>query len=314
VKKAAEAEMHVSKLKEHISIIDVETAGIKDFIASYVLKGQKTGIIETGPTSSVPNLLLGLKKLHVKPEEVAYVAVSHIHLDHGGGVGTLIKSLPNAKVIVHRRGAPHLANPEKLWQQSREVLERIADWYGQPEPVPRERIIDAADGMAFDLGDDVAIEVVETLGHASHHQSYYETFGGGVFPGDAAGVYINKFDLVVPTTPAPFRLDEALASLDKLIALEPKALYYSHFGEAPNPVGKLRSYADQLKLWVKIAEQELEKKQGFDAIREKIVASDPNVRKAIEFIKVHPILSETVLVNSIQGAIDSAQKHMNAAI
>jgi glyoxylase-like metal-dependent hydrolase (beta-lactamase superfamily II) len=306
--------MQVSKLKEHISLIDVETVGIRDFIASYVLKGQKAGIIETGPTSSVPNLLLGLKKLHVKPEEVAYVAVSHIHLDHGGGVGTLIRSLPNAKVIVHRRGAPHLAKPEKLWQQSREVLERIADWYGQPEPVPLERIIEAADGMTFDLGDNVAIKVVETLGHASHHQSYYETLGGGVFPGDAAGVYINKFDLVVPTTPAPFRLDGALASLDKLIALEPKALYYSHFGEALNAVGRLRSYGDQLRLWGRIAGQELENKQGFDAIREKILSSDPNVRKALGFIKVHPILSETVLVNSIQGVIESARKHLNAPL
>jgi glyoxylase-like metal-dependent hydrolase (beta-lactamase superfamily II) len=106
--------MHVTKLEEHIDLVDVETAGFENFIASYVLRGKSVAIIETGPTSSVPNLLTGLGKLGVKLEDVTYVAVSHVHLDHGGGAGTLLKSLPNAKVIVHQRGAPHLANPEKL--------------------------------------------------------------------------------------------------------------------------------------------------------------------------------------------------------
>jgi len=182
--------MHVTKLEEHLDLIDVETAGIENFIASYVLRGRSVAIIETGPTSSVPNLLAGLGKLGVKLEDVTYVAVSHVHLDHGGGAGTLLKSLPNARVIVHQRGAPHLINPEKLWQQSKEVLGKITELYGAPEPVPFERIIAAEDGMTFDLGKNVEFKVVETLGHASHHQSYYETFGRGVFPGDAAGIYL----------------------------------------------------------------------------------------------------------------------------
>jgi glyoxylase-like metal-dependent hydrolase (beta-lactamase superfamily II) len=300
--------MSVSRLSEHVSLIDVEPVGIKNFIASYVLRGEQFAIVETGPTSSIPNLLRGLKVLSVKPEDVAYVAVSHIHLDHGGGVGTLIKSLPKARVIVHRRGAPHLAKPEKLWQQSKDALMGIADWYGKPEPVPMERIIPTSDGMTFDLGKGVTLEVVETLGHASHHQSYHEALTGGVFPGDSAGVYLERFDLVVPTVPAPFRLNDAVASLDRLIALKPKALYYTHFGEAPNPVGKLRAYEDQLKLWVKIARQEMHKDQGFDAVREKIIESDPCVRKVADFIKDHPILNETVLVNSIQGVMEMAQR------
>jgi len=301
--------MSVSKLREHIYLVDVETAGLKNFIASYVLKGNRAIVVETGPTSSVPNLLSGLEQLHVRLEDVAYVAVSHIHLDHGGGAGTLIKILPKAKVIVHQRGAPHLANPQKLWQQSRDVLGSITEFYGEPEPVPEERIIAATDGMIFDAGNNVKLKVVETLGHASHHQSYYETVGGGVFPGDAAGIYLKEFDTVVPTTPAPFRLDTALASLGKLIGLKPKALYYSHFGEASNAVNRLQAYASQLRLWAKIALQGIQNDQGLEAVRTKIIEADESLRKSAEFVRAHPVLNETVLSNSVQGVMDFVQKY-----
>ena len=300
--------MHVTKVEKHLYQIDVETAGIKNFIASYILKGKQVAMVETGPTSSVPNLLFCLKELNVKPEDVVYVAVSHIHLDHGGGAGRLLKYLPKAKVIVHPRGAPHLANPEKLWQQSREVLGNIAEMYGKPEPVPEERIIAATDGMTFDIGNNIRLKVVETLGHASHHLSYYEPLSEGIFSGDAAGIYLNEIDVIVPTTPSPFRLDVALASLDKLISLKPKVLYYSHFGKAYNAVEKLQTYAQQLKLWAKITKQGIENKDNLEAISERIIESDVAVRKAKEYIKAHPVLSETVLNESVQGFIDFVEK------
>lgn len=300
--------MQVTKIKEHLYLIDVETAGIRNFIGSYVLRGEKVALVETGPTSSVPNLLSALNELEVKPEEVAYIAVSHIHLDHGGGAGRLLKHLPNAKVIVHARGAPHLANPEKLWQQSRIVLKRIAEIYGQPIPVPEERIIAAADGMIFNIGNDIKLQVVETLGHASHHLSYYEPISQGIFTGDAAGIYLKEVDAIVPTTPPPFRLDIALASLNKLLNLKPKVLYYSHFGEAPNAMEKLQTYAERLKLWAKIAKQGLENKENLEAIREKIIEGDVTFKKVLGYVKAHPVLSETLLTESMQGIIDFVEK------
>jgi len=300
--------MQITKLENYLYQIDVETAGIKNFIASYILKGKQVAMVETGPTSSVPNLLSCLKELNVKPEDVAYVAVSHIHLDHGGGAGTLLKYLPKAKVIVHPRGAPHLANPEKLWQQSKDVMGSITEMYGKPEPVPEERLIAATDGMMFDVGNDVSLKVVETLGHASHHLSYYEPLSEGIFPGDAAGIYLNEIDVIVPTTPSPFRLDIALASLDKLISLKPKALYYSHFGKAYNAVEKLQTYAQQLTLWAKIAKEGIENKESLEAISKIVIESDRAVRKAKEYIKVHPVLSETVFNESVRGFMDFVEK------
>jgi len=300
--------MHMTKVEKHLYQIDVETAGVKNFIASYILKGKQVAMVETGPTSSVPNLLFCLKELNVKPEDVVYVAVSHIHLDHGGGVGRLLKYLPKAKVIVHPRGAPHLANPEKLWQQSKEVMGNIAEMYGKPEPVPEERIIAATDGMTFDIGNNIRLKVVETIGHASHHLSYCEPLSEGIFPGDAAGIYLNEIDVIVPTTPSPFRLDIALASLDKLISLKPEVLYYSHFGKAYNAVEKLQTYAQQLKLWAKITRQGIENKDSLEAISKRIIESDVAVRKAKEYIKAHPVLSETVLNESVRGFIDFVEK------
>jgi glyoxylase-like metal-dependent hydrolase (beta-lactamase superfamily II) len=300
--------MRVTKIEKHIHLVDVEIAGIKNFIASYIVKGKQIAIVETGPTSSIPNLLCGLEELHVKPEDVAYVAVSHIHLDHAGGVGTLLKYLPKAKVIVHQRGAPHLVNPEKLWQQSKEVLGNITEMYGEPEPVPMERIVAVADGMDFDIGNNVRLKVIETLGHASHHLSYCETLSKGIFPGDAAGIYLNEIGVIVPTTPSPFRLDIALKSLDKLISFKPEALYYSHFGKASNAVEKLQAYASQLKFWAKIAQQGIENKENLKVISQKILENDLTIQKAVEYLRKHPILSETVLNESVKGFVDFVEK------
>jgi glyoxylase-like metal-dependent hydrolase (beta-lactamase superfamily II) len=301
--------MHVSKVEEHIYLVDVETAGIEGFIASYVLRGETVAVVETGPTSSIPNLISGLRELNIKPNEVAYVAVSHIHLDHGGGAGALLKHLPKAKVIVHQRGVAHLANPEKLWQQSRDVLKGIAEVYGKPEPVSEDRIIAAADGMSFDLGNGVQLKVIETLGHASHHLSYFEPLSNGIFCGDAAGVYLSEFDVHVPTTPPPFRLDIALSSLNKLANLKPRILYYSHFGKAENAINRLQTYGEQLKLWAKMARQGLEKRESLNEIMERIVVKDAFLNKAQHYVRAHPILSQTVFNESILGIFDFVKNY-----
>lgn len=303
--------MHITKIDEHINLVDLEIAGIKDFIASYVLMGKNShvrAIVETGPASTVQNLLSALTELNVKPEEVAYVAVSHIHLDHSGGAGILLKHLPKAKLIVHSRGAPHVVNPEKLWAQSREALGKIAEKYGKPEPVPKERIIVATEGTVFTIGDEVELKVMETLGHASHHVAYYETLSHGVFTGDAAGIYLNKHDAVVPTTPWFFRLDIALASLEKLIKLNPQVLYYSHFGKAYNAIDKLQSYSEQLELWADTAKRGIEKGEKLETISRRILESDKALQKVSSYIRNHMILSQTVLHQSVEGVMKFVEK------
>ena len=300
--------MKVTKIDNHLHLIDVEPSGIENFIASYFLRGKQAALVETGPVSAVRNMLAALKEIGVKSEEVAYVAVSHVHLDHAGGARALLKRLPNAKLVVHRRGAPHAVNPERLWTQAKQVLGDIAEAYGKPEPVPEERIISAADGMVFDLGNHVELRAVETLGHASHHLSYFEPSSEGIFLGDAGGIYLNELDTIVPTTPPPFRLDMALASLEKLINLEPRCLYYTHFGKADKAVEKLEAYSRQLKLWATITKQGMENGESLEAISDRIFREDAAVKKAASHIRSHLFLSKTVAYKSVQGIVDYVKK------
>jgi glyoxylase-like metal-dependent hydrolase (beta-lactamase superfamily II) len=300
--------MHTKQLGNNLFLVDLQTGGFQNLIASYILKGKQIIIVETGPTSSIPNLLAGLKEINVKAEEVAYVVISHVHIDNSGGAGTLLKSLPNANVIVHRSGARHLVDPQKLWSQSQLFLGNVAELFGAPESVPEDRIIAASDSLEINVGNEVKLRIVETLGHASHHLSYYSPLNEAVFPGDAAGIYLSQFDAVVPTTPPPFCLDIALASLAKLEALEPKALCYTHFGEAYNAVERLQDHAIQLKLWTSIIEDDVKKHRNLDAIGERVLAEDRRTRGIIGFLKSHPIYSKIVVENSVQGFVEAATK------
>ncbi len=301
--------MYTTKLNDFAYLIDLKTAGYENFIAAYALKEDKVAIVETGPTSSIPNLLAGLREIGIKNEAVDYVMVSHIHMDHAGGAGTLLQSLPNAKLLVQKRGAPHMVHPEKLWINSKEALREIVDLYGPIEPVPENRIVIPEDGAIINLGEHVKLQVIETLGHASHHQSFYEKESGTLFLGDAGGIYIKKLEAVIPTTPPPLRLEMKLDSLEKLTRLKPKLLCYTHFGHAGNAVKRLQAYVEQLRLWADIVSKATEKGDDIEAVYAKIVKHDPSMKKAEEFIKEHLMLRQSVVLQSIQGFIQYLKKN-----
>jgi len=301
--------MLTRKLNDHLYLIDLKPVGIENFIASYVLKGaDSTAIIETGPTCSVPNLLTGLREIGIANEDVDYVAVSHIHIDHAGGAGTLMQHLPNAKLLVHAKGASHMINPEKLWEASKQVLGEVAIAYKEIQPVPENRIVTQVDGTIIDLGGGVQLRVLETLGHASHHLGFLENIGVGIFQGDAAGIYIPQLDVTIPTTPAPFNLELTLASIQKIINLAPKRLYYTHFGPVDNAVNRLKAYTTQLKLWKKTVSEAMNESDSVQVMYEKILKNDPQMRVAAEFIKNHMVLRRGVVMQNIQGFVEYLKK------
>ena len=301
--------MYTAKLNDFTYLIDLKTAGYENFIAAYVLKEDKVAVVETGPASSISNLLAGLQEIGISNDAVDYVMVSHIHIDHAGGAGTLLENLPNAKLLLHKRGASHMVNPEKLWIHSREALREIVDLYGPIQPVPENRIVISEDGTIIDLGEHVKLQVIETLGHASHHQSFYEKESGTLFLGDAGGIYLEKLDAVIPTTPPPLRLEMKLDSLEKLIRLKPKLLCYTHFGIAENAVSRLRAYAEQLKLWAKIVSESTKKGDDLEAVYAKIMERDSSMKRAEEFIKRHVMLRQSVVLQSVRGFIQYFKKN-----
>jgi glyoxylase-like metal-dependent hydrolase (beta-lactamase superfamily II) len=301
--------MHTRRLNEHLYLIDLQPIGIPNFIASYVLKGKEaTAIIETGPTCSIPNLLSGLKEIGIANTDVDYVAVSHIHIDHAGGAGTLMQHLPNAKLLVHPKGAPHMVNPQKLWEASKQVLGEIAVMYQEIQPVPEDRVITPADGRIFDLGGDIQLQVLETLGHASHHLGFFETASMGVFQGDAAGIYISSLRVTLPTTPAPFNLDMTIASIQKIMDMAPSKLYYTHFGPVENAVNHLKDYVRQLRLWEKTVSEALKTGDSLQPIYDKILENDTQMKTAADFIRNHLVLRKGVVMQNIQGFVEYLKK------
>lgn len=183
----------------------------------------------------------------MSPKEIGYIILTHIHIDHAGGVGTAIRSMPGAKVLAHSIALRHLVDPTKLWEASLKTLGDLALQYGSIEPVPEDRVAAATDLMTIDLGRGLVLEVHLTPGHASHHLSLFDRKNGILIAGEAAGVCVNG--VIRLATPPPFRLDETLSSIDRLISLEPKTLCYGHFGCYGNAVERLRLARSKLLTW-----------------------------------------------------------------
>jgi glyoxylase-like metal-dependent hydrolase (beta-lactamase superfamily II) len=221
--------------------------GFNRFIGSYLLLGERTAIVDPGPASAIPGLLTGLAEAGLKLEQVDYVVLTHIHLDHAGGTGALMASLPRATVVAHSRAISHLVNPTPLWNASLKTLGKLAVQYGRVMPVPESRIIAAADLMELNIGGGLQPRVYLTPGHAVHHLSLFERSSGILLAGEAAGVCING--AIRPATPPPFKLDVTLASIDRLIELGPARLCYGHFGCYNDAVNRLKLYRDKLVDW-----------------------------------------------------------------
>lgn len=270
--------MKIHRLSERLNMIDVQPpiAGQGEFIGIYVLMAEKVALIDVGPHSSAGNLIKGITALHIDPLNVSYIFITHIHIDHAGALGDLLEFLPNARVIVHPRGAAHLVNTEKLWKGSLSVLGDLAEKYGRPPNIPQERVLPAEDGMRIELGNEAELEVIHTPGHAAHHMSFLEEKTGILFAGEASGDYVSKVDLLRPATPPPFIVDYKLASIDKLLERKPKTIYHAHFGSGGDAQKRLRRYREQLKLWQSVVSEALRngaQSEGiFEALTEKDVS------------------------------------------
>lgn len=212
--------------------------GRERMAACYLLEAEKSvAIIETGTNHSVPLLLETLKRRGWQPEQVQYVVVTHVHLDHAGGAGALMAQLPEATLLVHPRGARHMADPGKLEASVRQVYgdEIFERDYGTLVPIPEQRIRAVDDGEHL-LLDQRKLIFRDTPGHARHHFCVWDETSRGWFTGDTFGLSYREFDtangpFIFPTTtPIQFDPDALLQSIDLLLAARPRYMYLTHFG------------------------------------------------------------------------------------
>ncbi len=221
----------------------------------------RVAFVDTGSNDSLPNALAALDKLGLGREAVDYVILTHIHLDHAGGAGSLMREFPNAKLVVHPRGSRHMAEPSKLVAgvtavYGQEYVEKV---YGDILPIAAERIIDAHEGLTLQLGSRELL-CIDTPGHAKHHICIVDKKAKAIFTGDMFGLSYREFDVdgrqyVFPTTtPTQFDPAEMHASIDRLMSYQPEAMYLTHYAQLTDLPGKAAALHRQLDAIVAIGE------------------------------------------------------------
>jgi len=237
--------------------IDTLLGGWDQVTAGYLIEGPEPVLVETGSQSSVPTLLAALADLGLGAADLAGVVVTHIHLDHAGGVGDVARAFPNATVYVHEKGARHLADPSRLVDSAARVYGQLLDdLYGRLDPTPPERIHVLEDGEEVRIGPGRVLTTVDSPGHAKHHLGLHDSDSGILFVGDAVGVRLPDAGVLRPSTPPPdFDLDQALNSLQRFAARRPVGIALAHYGLVPNPDTVLDEAADTLTRWAAVAEQ-----------------------------------------------------------
>lgn len=220
-------------------VLAIDAGFVREYMAAcYLLEAQsEVAFVEVGTNASTPRLMQVLENRGWRPQDVRYVIVTHVHLDHAGGAGSLMQRLPNAEFLVHPYGARHMIDPARLEASARSVYgdELFDEIYGALVPVPAERVRTMEDGSEARLGNRT-LRFVDTPGHARHHFCVHDSLTNGWFSGDTFGLSYREFDtaqgpFVFPTTtPVQFDPDALRASLQKLLKVKPDWMYLTHFG------------------------------------------------------------------------------------
>ncbi|RFU69897.1 MBL fold metallo-hydrolase [Bacillus sp. V59.32b] len=245
----------IIEIDKRISLIDGNDLQRKLRTGTYVIKEEEITIVETSASPSIPYVLEGLSEAGIQLEDIKYIILTHIHLDHAGGAGLLLQKCPNAKVIVHKKGARHLEDPTRLIAGAKAVYGDDFDRLFDPIlPIPSERIIIKEDREILAISDTCTLTFYDTPGHANHHLSIHDDVSNGMFSGDTVGIYYRELDqdniefYLPSTSPNQFNPEAMLASADLYESLGIDRVYFGHFGASHNP----HQVYQQLKYWLPI--------------------------------------------------------------
>ena len=275
------AKPQVRELGASVFLIDTAMSGYDGITAAYLIRGDRPCLVETGTATSAPVVRAALGELGVGPDDLATIVVTHIHLDHAGGVGDLAAAYPRARIVVQDSGARHLADPSRLMASARRVFgAQMDELFGELLPTEGERIDAIGTVGSVDLGGGRRLEAHHTPGHARHHLGLVDSVTGDLYVGDAAGLYIPPDDsdlltgigaggesgAMLPATPPPdFDLDLAVASLRRMGDLGATRLLFSHYGPITRVGESLERAGEEMRLWVDYVRAERRRQAGGDA-------------------------------------------------
>jgi glyoxylase-like metal-dependent hydrolase (beta-lactamase superfamily II) len=250
----------LTKFADGITAVDTEYVRPQMDASHVVVSAGRAAIVDTGPNTAVPLILAALTDLGLAPEDVDWLFLTHVHLDHAGGAGALMRALPNATAVVHPRGAPHMIDPAKLIAGTRAVYgdEVYAQLYGEILPIAAERLRIAQDGERFQLAGR-EFECVHTPGHALHHLAIVDHDAHGIFTGDTFGLSYREFDtahgawITPTTTPTQFDPAQLKASIVRLMQFRPRHLYLTHYSQVGDCARLANDMYDAIDDFVHIA-------------------------------------------------------------
>ena len=238
-------------------LTDVRMFQQEGFGAIYLIDDERKAIVETGTSHEVERVLAAVRSFGLKPADIDAMIVSHIHLDHAGGAGFLLESMPNAKVYVHERGYKHLIDPTRLVASAASALGPEAEYFGTMRPIPADRLVSVHDGLTLDLGKHELV-FLDSPGHAPHELTILDRRNGCVYTGDAAGLYFPDDEILMPVAPAPaFDLEKNLQTFERLLSLEPRALLFSHYGPHTRPKEAIQRMMALYPAWSRIVREKL---------------------------------------------------------
>jgi glyoxylase-like metal-dependent hydrolase (beta-lactamase superfamily II) len=250
----------VNTLSQGLSWIDLQFLGRRNVIAAGIVQSPAgVAIVDPGPTSCLATLELGLQGQGIRWDDVRHVLLTHIHLDHAGATGTIIRSHPEITVMVHERGARHMIDPARLLESATRLYgEQMDRLWGEFAPVPQKNIVVLNGGEQIQAGGRT-FDVAYTPGHASHHVSYFDPSSGVAFVGDVAGVCTQEHGWVLPPTPPPdIDLEIWQTSVDRLLGWSPSTLFLTHFGPVTRVRPHLAELLDHLQLIAGVVRESLD--------------------------------------------------------
>ncbi len=259
-------------------IVEIDTllGGWEKVTAGYLVEGPEPVLVETGSQSSVRSLLAALADLGLGAGDLAGVIVTHIHLDHAGGVGDVAAAFPRATIYVHPKGARHLVDPTRLVDSAARVYGPLLDsLYGRLRATPAERLQVLDDGAVVDIGGGRTLTAVDSPGHAKHHVGLHDSESGILFVGDAVGVRLPDLGVLRPSTPPPdFDPDLAVQSLHRFAERSPSGLALAHYGLIGSPSELLDEAESTLRAWESVARRAFENGEDIAAALDAAFAAD----------------------------------------
>jgi len=277
--------------------------GFDRFIGSWLCPYDKTVVIDVGPSRSVTKLIESLSGLGIR--EVAFVLLTHIHMDHAGGLAEFLDHFPMARAVCHSKAISHLVDPSKLWLGSQKTLGDLAEAYGPIRPVKKERLIPHTEARVE------GIDIIETPGHAPHHLSFI--IQENLFAGEAGGIYlaVKDWEYLRPATPPVFFLKEFLGSIDRLLTAKDLPICYAHFGKANSSHRMLKRERAQLLLWETVLREEITK--GDHRLMERgmarLLAEDPELKAFEAMFSADQDREKFFIGNSIKGYLGFLQEN-----